>query len=199
MQKITVERKTKETDIAVTIGFPEETDDTTGSRDSVHAQTGVPFLDHMLNGMLFHGGFTADIRAAGDVEIDAHHTVEDTGIVLGQVFRRYVDTHGPVARFGHGLVPMDDALGEAVVDISGRSYLVFRAEFPQPYAGAFDLALVREFFQGFVNNGAINLHLIGHYALNGHHLAESLYKASGRALGAACRRVSEVRSTKGVL
>jgi imidazoleglycerol-phosphate dehydratase len=115
------------------------------------------------------------------------------------VFRRYVDTYGPVARFGHAMVPMDDALGEAVVDISGRSYLVFRAEFPQPYAGTFDLALVREFFQGLVNNAAINLHLIGHYALNGHHLAESLYKASGRALGAACQRVSDVQSTKGVL
>jgi imidazoleglycerol-phosphate dehydratase len=199
VRTISVERSTRETSIAVSLNVPDTEGERASGKDEISVSTGVPFLDHMLEGMLFHGGFSGTISAKGDTEIDDHHTVEDVGIVLGQAFRQVVETHGPVSRFGHAMLPMDDALAEAVVDVSGRSYLVFRVEFPQAYAGRFDVALVREFFQGFANNGGLNLHILGHYGLNSHHLAEAVFKATGRALGAAYLAVAEVRSTKGVL
>lgn len=199
MRTISVERTTRETDISVSLNVPDTDSERPSGKDEIEIGTGVPFLDHMLEGMMFHGGFTGTIRATGDLEIDDHHTVEDVGIVLGHAFRKVVETHGPVARFGHAVLPMDDSLAESIVDVSGRSYLVFRVEFPQAYAGRFDLALVREFFQGFANNAAVNLHIIGHYGLNGHHLAEAIFKSSGRALGGAYAPVDAVRSTKGVL
>lgn len=199
MRSITVERTTKETSITISLHVPDNEEERPSAKDELSITTGVPFLDHMLEGMLFHGGFTGTITASGDTQIDDHHTVEDVGIVLGQVFRAVVETHGPIARYGHAVVPMDDALAETVVDAAGRSFLVFRVDFPQAYAGHFDLALVREFFQGFANNAAINLHILGHYGLNGHHLAEAIFKSTGRALGTAYARVDAVRSTKGVL
>lgn len=199
MRTVSVQRTTRETDISVTLSFPDDADAIPTEKDALRIATGVPFFDHMLMGMLFHGGFSGSIEASGDVEIDDHHTVEDVGIVLGDVFHRIVAEHGPVQRFGDAWVPMDDALAQAVVDASGRPFLVFRAEFPQAYAGRFDLALVREFFQGVVSHGAINLHLLGHYADNGHHLAEALFKAAGRALSAAYRPAAAIRSTKGSL
>ena len=202
MRKIEVTRKTKETDISVSIVFPERTKNTQSADPgaALEIDTGIPFFDHMMQAMLFHGGFGGEIRANGDTAVDDHHTVEDVGIVLGTAFRHVVEKHGPVERFGHGIVPMDDALGEVVVDAGGRSYLVYRAEYPQERAGTFDLSLVREFFQGFASQGNLNVHVIGHYALNGHHLAEALFKAAGRALGTAfLPRSGAVLSTKGVL
>jgi len=197
VREISVERKTRETDITVSLGLPD--DGTPAGRDAIDVRTGVPFFDHMLTGMLFHGGFGATIAASGDVEIDDHHTVEDVGIVIGTALRRAVEQFGPVRRFGDATVPMDDSLAQTVIDACGRPYLVFRAEFPQAYAGRFDLALVREFFQGLANSAAINLHVIGHYGLNGHHLAEAIFKSAGRALAAAYRPAERVQSTKGVL
>jgi imidazoleglycerol-phosphate dehydratase len=126
--------------------------------------------------------------------------VEDVGIVLGTAFRRIVEEHGPIQRFGHGIVPMDDALGEVVVDAGGRSFLSYRATFPQERAGQFDLSLVREFFQGLSAQAHANIHVIGHYANNGHHLAEAIFKAAGRALKQAYEPAGrDVRSTKGVV
>jgi len=197
MRETEITRKTRETDISVRLGFPEPGDE---ERGPLRIETGVPFFDHMLTAMLFHGGFSADIKAVGDTAVDDHHTVEDVGIVLGTALRQIVEEHGPIQRFGHGIVPMDDALGEVVVDAGGRSFLSYRATFPQDRAGQFDLALVREFFQGLSAQAHANVHVIGHYADNGHHLAEAIFKAAGRALrGAYLPAEGTVRSTKGML
>jgi len=204
MRETEVTRKTKETDISLRLGLPEMTqegvvgvpDDTARSME-IH--TGVPFFDHMLHAMFFHGGFSVDLRAVGDIEVDDHHTVEDVGIVIGTALREAVERHGPVRRFGHAVIPMDDALGEVAVDAGGRSFLVYQATYPQDRAGRFDLSLVREFFQGLSSQGRMNIHVIGRYGENGHHLAEALFKAAGRALGSAYLPRETVASTKGVL
>ncbi|MFP4152271.1 MAG: imidazoleglycerol-phosphate dehydratase [Alkalispirochaeta sp.] len=204
MRETEVTRKTNETDITLRLGLPDLTrDGVVGIIDEtarvMEIYTGVPFFDHMLHAMFFHGGFSVDLRAVGDVEIDDHHTVEDVGIVIGTALREAVELHGPVRRFGHSVVPMDDALGEVVVDAGGRSYLVYQATYPQDRAGRFDLSLVREFFQGLSSQGRINMHVLGRYGDNGHHLAEALFKAAGRALGSAFLPRETVASTKGVL
>jgi imidazoleglycerol-phosphate dehydratase len=123
VRTISNERSTRETSVSVSLKVPDPEREPAPDKGDISVTTGVPFLDHMLEGMLFHGGFSGTVSAKGDTEIDDHHTVEDVGIVLGQAFRRLVETHGPVARFGHAMLPMDDALAEAVVDVSGRSYL----------------------------------------------------------------------------
>lgn len=199
MEAVVIERTTRETSIRVEL-LPGtgRVGEQIGKQD-LSIATGVPFFDHMLTGMLFHGGFQASVAASGDTEVDDHHTVEDVGIVLGQALATWQESNGPLARFGHAVVPMDDALGEAVIDACGRPYLVFSADFPQTHAGTFDLALVREFFQGLANHARINVHLIGRYGLNGHHLAEALFKAAGRALAQAYAGSDAVRSTKGSL
>jgi imidazoleglycerol-phosphate dehydratase len=195
VRSATIARKTNETDINVELQIPDDR----GAARIVEIHTGVPFFDHMLHAMFYHGGFSCRITAVGDIEIDDHHTVEDTGIVIGQALRKIIVDHGPVARFGSARVPMDDSLGEAIVDASGRPFLVFQAEFAQGYAGRFDLALVREFFQGLTTHAAANIHLLVPYGLNGHHQAEALFKAAGRALGQAWAPSETVQSTKGVL
>lgn len=205
MREIDIERKTKETDISIRLGLPElRADGSIGAPVDtdryVEIHTGIPFFDHMLEAMLFHGGFSVRLSAVGDTEVDDHHTVEDVGIVIGTALRRAVEQHGSVRRFGHEVIPMDDALAEVVVDAGGRSYLSYSATFPQERAGSFDVALVREFFQGLTNQAHANVHVIGRYALNGHHLAEAIFKAAGRAIGTAyLPRLEGVASTKGVL
>lgn len=191
MQVIKVERSTAETQVVVELR-------PFGERDLV-VDTGVPFFDHMLHALLFHGGFGATITARGDIEVDDHHTVEDVGIVLGQTLWRVHEERGPLARFGSAVVPMDDALAETVVDLGGRPFMVFTAEFPQAYAGRFDLALVREFFQSLATHSRANIHVHGRYGVNGHHLAEAMFKSCGRALAQACTPVDSLRSTKGSL
>ncbi|MDA3948011.1 MAG: imidazoleglycerol-phosphate dehydratase, partial [Spirochaeta sp.] len=158
MRETEITRKTRETDIVLRLGIADPGD---APSTDLHIATGVPFFDHMLTAMLFHGGFFADITASGDIDVDDHHTVEDVGIVLGTAFRRIVEEYGPIQRFGHGIVPMDDALGEVVVDAGGRSFLSYRATFPQDRAGQFDLSLVREFFQGLASQAHANIHVIG--------------------------------------
>ncbi len=192
------ERKTKETDIVASVVFSDSFPAVPAER-TIAIATGVPFFDHMLHAFFFHGGFEVELTCQGDTEVDDHHSVEDVGIVLGGLFRQVVADHGPVSRFGHAVIPMDDSLGEAVVDVCGRSYLVWDVSFPQPRAGNFDLALIREFYTAFASEAKINLHILGRYGSNGHHLAEALFKAAGRALGGAYRPASAVLSTKGTL
>jgi imidazoleglycerol-phosphate dehydratase len=196
MREIELTRNTRETQIQLRLGLP----DSPGEKpEYLDIHTGVPFFDHMLHAFFFHGGFSVQLQATGDTDVDDHHTVEDVGIVLGDGLSKAVAEFGPVQRFGHEVVPMDDSLGEVVVDAAGRSYLVYRVQYPQERAGSFDLSLVREFFQGLAAHGQINLHVIGHYGENGHHLAEALFKAAGRSIGRAFLPREGVLSTKGVL
>jgi len=182
-------RKTAETDIVVELHlYPgAEHGSRPGSvrREDIRIQTGVPFFSHVLQAMAFHGGFGTTIEAKGDLEVDEHHLVEDTGLVLGETLRRLVEQHGPVARFAHAVVPMDDALAEVAIDVCGRPYLVFSAEFPQERVGTFQVALLREFFGALAGRAGINVHAQVRYGLNSHHMAEALFKALGLALGRA--------------
>ncbi|MFW6214447.1 MAG: imidazoleglycerol-phosphate dehydratase HisB [Alkalispirochaetaceae bacterium] len=191
---ITIERKTKETDIRLTLEEESSPDPV------ISIETPLPFFNHMLNSLLFHGGFPVGLEATGDVEVDPHHLVEDTGLVLGDALYELQERKGSVARFGHAVVPMDDALAEVTVDACRRSYLVYQVRFPQAYAGSFDLSLAREFFQAVVSRGRLNLHMEARYGENGHHMVEALFKATGRALKAAfAPRDGGVASTKGSL
>ena len=156
-----IERKTAETQVRIELR-PDPA-------RAIRIGTGIGFFDHMLSAMLFHGAFSGYVYAEGDLAVDAHHTVEDVGICLGKALGELQAQIATPTRYGRAAVPMDDALAEAVLDVSGRAYLVYRVEYPQAYAGTFDLALVREFFQALSTNAAITLHLIGHYAINGHH------------------------------
>lgn len=187
-------RKTKETDIHVLLDM--------AKKGSVAPDTTLPFFDHMLNAMAFHGEFALEVTARGDTEVDPHHLVEDVGLVLGSALHEYRENSGGIVRYGQASIPMDDALGEAVVDAGGRPYLVWDVDWPQSYAGDFDLSLCKEFFWGLATKGRINLHLSIRYAQNGHHAAEALFKAAGRALAAAYRPRAggeEGMSTKGVV
>jgi len=185
-------RSTRETEIQLGL-------DLDGSIQEIH--TGLPFFDHILTSMAFHGRFGLRIQAQGDVDVDEHHLVEDVGIVLGDALRTAVETYGPVKRFGHAVVPMDEALSEAIVDVSGRPYLVYTAEYPQAYCGSFPAALINEFLYALVHNGKITLHAHCRYGQNSHHMAEALFKAIGMSfLQAYGPHISaEPASTKGVL
>jgi imidazoleglycerol-phosphate dehydratase len=191
-------RETKETNITAVLTFP-DTFPRTGTAPALSINSGVPFFDHMLTAFSYHGGFGLTVTCEGDTAVDDHHTVEDVGIVLGSLFRQVVQNYGPVLRFGHAIIPMDDSLGEVVVDACGRSFLSWNVTFPQERAGQFDLHLVREFFTAFASEAKINLHLISRYGINGHHLAEALFKASGRALAQAFVPAGTILSTKGSL
>ena len=191
-RRISRERNTKETQIKLTV-------DLDSNKEPV-IETPVPFFNHILNSMAFHGGFYLEVRAAGDVEVDPHHLVEDTGIVLGDALKEAVEKYGPIQRFGHAVIPMDEALSEATLDASGRPFLVLNADFPQEYAGAFPLCLVKEFLIALTSRGGLTLHTECRYGENSHHMAEALFKALGRALGTAYkRRTGSVASTKGTL
>lgn len=190
-----IERNTLETQITVAI-------DLDGSGRS-RFETGVPFLDHMLDQVARHGLIDLDIRASGDLHIDAHHTVEDIGITLGQAFAAAVGDKKGIARYGHAYVPLDEALSRVVVDLSGRPGLVFEVAFTRGMIGAFDVDLFHEFFQGFVNHAAVTLHVDNLRGNNAHHQAETVFKAFGRALRMAVapdpRLGDAVASTKGAL
>ncbi len=190
---IQIDRKTKETDINLSIA-PDR-------RKGINIDTPLPFFSHMLESMFFHGNFSATLRANGDVMVDPHHLVEDCGIVLGSAIADWVvkkEKH--IKRFGHAIIPMDDALCEAVIDISGRSYLVYNLSLPQQFAGQFYLPVLREFFIGMSQSAKINLHLISRCGENGHHIVEAAFKALGRALAEALTDSKEgLPSTKGSL
>ena len=189
---ITVERKTKETQISITFDFD--------GKKEIAVETGLPFFDHILTSFSFHGGMSCCISASGDIEVDPHHLVEDIGLVFGECLARYAEEAGPLSRFGSSAIPMDDSLSEVIVDVCGRPYLVYRADYPQRVVGTFDIALIREFLLALTNRAAINLHCLCRYGENSHHMAESLFKALGKALNTAYSRVDgPVRSTKGSL
>jgi len=194
MRKAQVSRKTQETQITVKI-------DLDGSGRSKIA-TGVPFLDHMLEQIARHGVLDLEVVAKGDLHIDAHHTVEDIGITLGQALARAVGDKKGLRRYGHAYVPLDEALSRAVIDLSGRPGLQMSVKFTRARIGDFDVDLVGEFFQGFVNHALVTVHLDNLKGKNAHHQAETLFKAFGRALRMAVERdprVKGVPSTKGSL
>jgi len=194
MRKAEVSRNTKETKIGVKLNLD--------GKGVAKIATGVPFLDHMLEQVARHGAFDLDISAKGDLHIDAHHTVEDIGITLGQAFAKAAGDKKGVRRYGHAYVPLDEALSRAVVDLSGRPGLEYHIEFTRARIGEFDVDLVHEFFQGFVNHAQVTLHLDSLKGTNAHHQAETAFKAFGRALRMAVEpdpRVKDVPSTKGEL
>lgn len=193
-RKAAVSRSTRETTIEVKLGLD-------GSGRSRIA-TGIAFLDHMLEQVARHGAFDLEVSARGDLEVDAHHTVEDVGIALGQAFAKALGDKLGVRRYGHAYVPLDEALSRAVVDLSGRPGLEYRVEFARARIGSFDVDLLREFFRGFVNHAQVTLHLDNLRGANAHHQAETLFKAFGRALRMAVEpdpRAGGVPSTKGSL
>jgi imidazoleglycerol-phosphate dehydratase len=194
MRKAEVSRNTNETKVSVKLDL-----DGTGK---ARIATGVPFLDHMLEQVARHGAFDIEATAQGDLHIDGHHTVEDVGITLGQAFAKAVGDKKGVRRYGHAYVPLDEALSRAVVDLSGRPGLEYHIQFSRARIGEFDVDLVHEFFQGFVNHARVTLHVDNLKGVNAHHQAETAFKAFGRALRMAAEvdpRVQDVPSTKGSL
>lgn len=189
---VNVERTTRETSIKLSLDFdvPQQSID-----------TGLPFFDHILNSMAYHGYLGLSIKAEGDLEVDAHHLVEDVGIALGTALQQTVQQYGHVQRYGHSIIPMDEALSEVSIDVSGRPYLVYSADYPQEYCGQFPTPLIREFLYALVHNARINLHAHCRYGDNSHHMAESLFKALGRAFMTAYQKSNRdaPASTKGVL
>lgn len=190
-----VSRKTKETQISLSVNL----DGTGASR----LNTGLPFLEHMLEQVARHGLIDLNLEAKGDLQIDAHHTVEDIGITLGQAIAKAVGDKKGIRRYGHAYVPLDEALSRVVIDFSGRPGLEYHVDFPRSRVGEFDVDLVREFFQGFCNHALVTLHVDCLRGKNAHHNAETIFKAFGRALRMAVevdtRASNSVPSTKGSL
>lgn len=190
----TVSRNTKETQISLTLNL-----DGTGRSKIV---TGLGFFDHMLTLFSAHSLVDLTLQCDGDLHVDGHHTVEDTGIALGQAFAEALGDKTGLRRYGHFILPMDETLATAAVDFCGRACLVYNVEFQSAQVGQFDTELVHEFWQGFANAAKCTLHLILHYGMNGHHVAESLFKASARAIRMATEidpRQQDIPSTKGTL
>jgi len=190
-----VDRRTAETDISVRLAI-----DGTGR---TQLASGIAFLDHMLDQVGRHALFDLSVSAKGDLHIDAHHTVEDIGITLGQAFKRAMGDKKGIRRYGHAYVPLDEALSRVVLDLSGRPGLEFHVPFTRALVGTFDVDLIHEFFQGFVNHALVTLHIDNLRGDNAHHQAETVFKAFARALRMACERDSrlggEIPSTKGSL
>jgi imidazoleglycerol-phosphate dehydratase len=195
MRNSEVARNTKETQIRVRLEL-----DGTGA---VNLSTGIPFLEHMLEQVARHGLFDLEIEAKGDLHIDAHHTVEDIGITFGQAFAKAAGDKAGVRRYGHAYVPLDEALSRVVVDLSGRPGLQYHVKFTRPLIGEFDVDLMHEFFQGFVNHAFVTLHIDNLRGDNAHHQCETIFKAFGRALRMAAEPDSRIAgivpSTKGTL
>jgi imidazoleglycerol-phosphate dehydratase len=188
------ERRTKETQIRISLTIDGE------GRHEI--DSGIPFFDHMLTLFAVHGFFDLSVSAKGDLQVDFHHTVEDIGLVLGDVFDQALGDRKGIVRFGHAVTPMDDALTAVTVDLSNRPYLVFNAGLTAGTGARFDAALAKEFFRAFTTRCGLNLHINVSYGENEHHVLESIFKATGRALSRAAAidsRIRGVRSTKGSL
>ena len=194
-RKARIARKTNETDITVDV-------DLDGSGKGTF-ETGVPLLEHMLDQIARHGLIDLNVKAIGDLEIDAHHTVEDVGITLGQAISKAVGDKKSITRYGHAYVPLDEALSRVVIDLSGRPGLTYEVDFPRARIGDFDVDLFLEFFQGFVNHAQCTVHIDSIRGRNAHHIIETVFKALGRALRMAVqydtRMEGTMPSTKGVL
>ncbi len=190
----TCTRKTKETDITLTINLD--------GQGKNQIDTGIPFFDHMLDGFARHGLFDLDVKVKGDIDVDSHHTIEDTGIVLGQAVLNALGTKAGIKRYGYFILPMDETLALAAVDLSGRPYLKYQADFTVPRLGTMDTEMVREFFYAVSYSAAMNLHLKILEEGNNHHMAEALFKVFGKSLDMAVSpepRIKDVWSTKGSL
>jgi len=193
-RKAKVERKTKETDIKISLVLD--------GQGQTNIASGIPFLDHMLTLMAVHGFFDLSVRAAGDLEVDFHHTVEDVGLVLGDTIREALGERQGIQRYGHAVTPMDDALAAVTIDLSNRPYLVYNVPEHAASGIALNPSLTREFFRALVNRAGMNLHINVAYGDNDHHVVESIFKAFGRALDQAASldgRITGVRSSKGTL
>jgi imidazoleglycerol-phosphate dehydratase len=190
-----VSRKTLETQISVELNLD--------GQGNSSFDTGIPFLEHMLEQIARHGSFDLAISATGDLDIDDHHTVEDIGITLGQAFKEALADKKGIMRYGHAYVPLDEALSRVVIDFSGRPGIEYRVKFSRPRIGKFDVDLIHEFFQGFVNHAPATLHIDNLAGQNAHHIAETMFKAFGRALRFAVskdeRMQGVIPSTKGSL
>ncbi len=188
-------RVTAETEITLSLGLD-------GTGQAV-VETGIGFLDHMLTALARHASFDLEVKAVGDLHVDFHHTTEDVGIVLGQALTRALGNKAGIRRYGHAVVPMDEALVEAAIDISGRAFLVWNVSFPRDKIGEMDTELFEEFFRGFSSNAGLSLHVTQKGGTNNHHVAEACFKAVARALRAATepdpRSLGRIPSTKGVL
>jgi imidazoleglycerol-phosphate dehydratase len=190
----TISRKTRETEISVRLDLD--------GRGTHEIESGVPFLDHMLTQIARHGFFDLQVRAKGDLEIDAHHTVEDLGICLGEAFKQALGDKSGVRRYGRGTMPMHEALAAVILDFSGRPFLVYNVPLPKAQIGNFELELVEEFFTAFCNHAGANVHVNLAYGDNLHHIVEAVFKAFARALDEATQldpRVEGVLSSKGSL
>ena len=190
----TCKRKTKETDIALTINLDGQGDN--------QIDTGIPFFDHMLDGFARHGLFDLNVRVKGDTEVDSHHTIEDTGIVLGQAIADALGAKEGISRYGYFILPMDETLALCAIDLSGRPYLKYQADFTVPSLGGLDTEMVKEFFYAVSYSAGMNLHLKILENGNNHHMAEALFKAFGKALDMAVSkepRINGIWSTKGTL
>jgi len=191
-----VTRDTQETQITLELSLD-------GNGDTAELSTGIPFFEHMLTQICRHGLIDMRLRAVGDLEVDAHHTVEDVGIVIGQAVAQAIGDKRGIYRYGHAYVPLDEALSRAVIDFSGRPGLEYHVDYTRSRIGDFDVDLLREFFQGFVNHAQVTLHLDNLRGSNAHHQAETLFKAFGRALRMAAdadpRMAGQIPSTKGTL
>jgi imidazoleglycerol-phosphate dehydratase len=194
MRSAAIQRKTNETDIELSFAIDGE------GQSSLN--TGVPFLNHMLDLFAKHGHFNLEVKAVGDIEIDYHHTVEDIAICLGQVLREALGDKKGIRRYGNSFVPMDETLAQVVIDLSNRPHLEYRATYPSGQVGNFPTELVHEFMWKLAIEARMNLHIILHYGMNTHHMIEAIFKALGRALDEATSidpRVKGVPSTKGML
>jgi imidazoleglycerol-phosphate dehydratase len=199
MRKAEIQRDTKETQVFVAVDLDVDLD----GRGEAELASGIPFLDHMLDQLARHGGLDLKVRAKGDLEIDAHHTVEDIGITLGQAIAKAAGDKKGIRRYGHAYVPLDEALSRAVVDFSGRPGLEFHVKFTRARVGEFDVDLTHEFFQGLVNHAQATVHIDNLRGDNSHHQCETVFKAFARALRMALesdpRAAGAIPSTKGAL
>ncbi len=192
MRNAIEERKTKETDIYVAVSL---------DGGKIDIDTGIGFFDHMLTAFAVHGGFGLTVKVKGDLYVDCHHTIEDTGIVLGKAFYKALGDKSGIERYGSFYVPMDEALAFASVDISGRPFLVFNAEYPQAVVGTYDCCMTEEFFRAFAFNSGITLHIKSEYGANSHHIIEAIFKAVAHAIKSAVKATAQghTLSTKGSL
>ena len=192
MRTALVTRETKETQISIELSL---------DGGEVEIDTGIGFFNHMLTSLAVHGGFGLKINAKGDLDVDCHHTIEDTGIVLGKAFSQAIGDKSGISRFGSFYVPMDEALAFCSLDISGRPFLVFEAAFPEERIGEYDSCMTEEFMRAFAYNSGITLHLKAMYGKNSHHITEALYKALAHSLRTAVMQTPSNKplSTKGVL